>query len=276
MPLPRKPLAPVRTASATYSSFSKVADHGFRGIAHDRRGHGRSAQPWGGYDFDTFADDLNDLITALDLRGITLVAHSMGGGELARYIGRHGTTRMNKAVLLSAIPPLMIKTDGTPQGVPAEVFETIRTGQRAGVEGAVESRGAVMSGLLGELWPTRRRSTLFEYIDGFYNSRRIQERLGFLKPDRVRGEVPRRPGGSRTNAPEHPSTHSDQLISTSRATREAHPAAAPDTGHECRVRRRRVCGSPSRRRLTTVTAGATGSPGPLPGDPSAFRAWPLP
>ncbi|WP_255952033.1 alpha/beta fold hydrolase [Streptomyces odontomachi] len=105
-----------------------VADHGYRGIAHDRRGHGRSEQPWGGYDFDTFADDLNDLITSLDLRDVTLVAHSMGGGELARYIGRHGTERISKAVLLSAIPPLMIKTDDNPEGVPEKAFEDIKNG----------------------------------------------------------------------------------------------------------------------------------------------------
>ncbi len=115
-------------ADAWDDQMKCVADQGFRGIAHDRRGHGRSEQPWDGYDFDTFADDLNDLITALDLRDITLVAHSMGGGELARYIGRHGTARVGKAVLLSAIPPLMLKTDANPEGVPAKVFEDIKGG----------------------------------------------------------------------------------------------------------------------------------------------------
>ncbi|MDF3289767.1 alpha/beta fold hydrolase [Streptomyces silvisoli] len=115
-------------ADAWDDQMKCVADNGFRGIAHDRRGHGRSSQPWGGYDFDTFADDLNDLITALDLRDVALVAHSMGGGELARYIGRHGTERASKAVLLSAIPPLMMKSDSNPEGVPAEVFDALRNG----------------------------------------------------------------------------------------------------------------------------------------------------
>lgn len=105
-----------------------VADHGFRGIAHDRRGHGRSEQPWGGYDFDTFADDLNDLITSLDLRNVTLVGHSMGGGEVTRYIGRHGTERISRAVLLSAVPPLMIKTDANPEGVPEKTFDDLKNG----------------------------------------------------------------------------------------------------------------------------------------------------
>lgn len=105
-----------------------VADNGFRGIAHDRRGHGRSEQPWGGYDFDTFADDLDDLIQALDLQDVALVAHSMGGGELARYIGRHGTARVSKAVLLSAIPPMLGRTDQNPDGVPGQVFDDFKSG----------------------------------------------------------------------------------------------------------------------------------------------------
>ncbi|MDQ0792259.1 alpha/beta fold hydrolase [Streptomyces sp. B1I3] len=105
-----------------------VADNGFRGIAHDRRGHGRSTPVWDGYDFDTFADDLNDLVHALDLREVTLVAHSMGGGELARYIGRHGTDRIRSAVLLSAITPLMLQGQDNPEGVPQSVFDSIKQG----------------------------------------------------------------------------------------------------------------------------------------------------
>lgn len=115
-------------ADAWEDQMKFVADNGYRGIAHDRRGHGRSDQPWTGYDFDTFADDLNDLLTGLDVQDATLVAHSMGGGELARYIGRHGTGRVHSAVLLSAIPPLMAKTESNPEGVPDEVFDQIKSG----------------------------------------------------------------------------------------------------------------------------------------------------
>ncbi|MGW4734390.1 alpha/beta fold hydrolase [Streptomyces shenzhenensis] len=113
---------------AWQDQLKAVADAGFRGIAHDRRGHGRSTPVWDGYDFDTFADDLDDLITGLDLRDVTLVAHSMGGGELARYIGRHGTARVRSAVLLSAITPVMSKSDSNPEGVPDEVFQQIKQG----------------------------------------------------------------------------------------------------------------------------------------------------
>ncbi|WP_030461665.1 alpha/beta fold hydrolase [Kitasatospora sp. NRRL B-11411] len=113
---------------AWQDQLKAVADAGFRGIAHDRRGHGRSTPVYDGYDFDTFADDLNDLLTSLDLRDVTLVAHSMGGGELARYIGRHGTERIRSAVLLSAIPPLMLQGPDNPDGVPQEVFDGIKAG----------------------------------------------------------------------------------------------------------------------------------------------------
>ncbi|MEU8377725.1 alpha/beta hydrolase [Streptosporangium sp. NPDC048865] len=105
-----------------------VADHGFRAVAHDRRGHGRSGQPWHGNEMDTYADDLARLIETLDLREVVLVGHSTGGGEVARYIGRHGTSRVAKAVLLSAVPPLMLRTDANPEGLPIEVFDEIRAG----------------------------------------------------------------------------------------------------------------------------------------------------
>jgi non-heme chloroperoxidase len=105
-----------------------VASHGYRAIAHDRRGHGRSSQPWNGNEMDTYADDLATLIETLDLREAVLVGHSTGGGEVARYIGRHSTARVDKAVLVGAIAPLMLKTEGNPRGTPIEAFDAIRTG----------------------------------------------------------------------------------------------------------------------------------------------------
>ena len=104
---------------------------GYRCIAHDRRGHGRSSQPWNGNDMDTYADDLATLVDALDLSHAIHVGHSTGGGEVARYIGRHGTTRVAKAVLIGAIPPLMLKTPANPGGLPIEVFDQIRAGVQA-------------------------------------------------------------------------------------------------------------------------------------------------
>jgi non-heme chloroperoxidase len=105
-----------------------VASNGFRAIAHDRRGHGRSSQPWDGNDLDTYADDLAALMDELNLRDAILVGHSTGGGEVTRYIGRHGTSRVAKAVLLDAIPPLMLKTDANPGGMPIEAFDQLRAG----------------------------------------------------------------------------------------------------------------------------------------------------
>jgi non-heme chloroperoxidase len=105
-----------------------LANKGYRVIAHDRRGHGRSGQPWNGNDMDTYADDLAELAEALDLKGATHVGHSTGGGEVARYIGRHGTKRVAKAVLISAVPPLMLKTEANPDGLPVSAFDEIRAG----------------------------------------------------------------------------------------------------------------------------------------------------
>ena len=105
-----------------------LASKGYRCIAHDRRGHGRSSQPWNGNDMDTYADDLAELVAALDLQEAVHVGHSTGGGEVARYIGRHGTKRVAKAVLIGAVPPLMLKTVGNPGGLPLEVFDGIRSG----------------------------------------------------------------------------------------------------------------------------------------------------
>lgn len=105
-----------------------IASNGYRVIAHDRRGHGRSSQPWKGNDMDTYADDLAALIETLDLSSVTLVGHSTGGGEVTRYIGRHGTLRVARVVLVDAIPPLMLKTATNPGGLPIEVFDQIRAG----------------------------------------------------------------------------------------------------------------------------------------------------
>ena len=105
-----------------------VASNGYRAIAHDRRGHGRSSQPWDGNDMDHYADDLAELIEKLDLRDAVLVGHSTGGGEVVRYLGRHGSGRVAKAVLVGAVPPLMLKTDANPGGTPIEAFDAIRDG----------------------------------------------------------------------------------------------------------------------------------------------------
>jgi non-heme chloroperoxidase len=105
-----------------------VASNGFRGVAHDRRGHGRSSQPWDGNDMDTYADDLSELIEELDLHDVILVGHSTGGGEVTRYVGRHGTSRVAKVMLVGAIPPLMLKTAANPGGLPLEIFDQLRAG----------------------------------------------------------------------------------------------------------------------------------------------------
>jgi non-heme chloroperoxidase len=115
-------------ADAWDDQLNFVASNGFRAVAHDRRGHGRSSQPWDGNDMDTYADDLAELIDQLDLRDVILVGHSTGGGEVTRYIGRHGTSRVAKAVLVGAIPPLMLKTEANPGGLPIEAFDGIRAG----------------------------------------------------------------------------------------------------------------------------------------------------
>ncbi|GAB7038968.1 MULTISPECIES: alpha/beta fold hydrolase [Catenuloplanes] len=108
-----------------------LAANGYRVIAHDRRGHGRSTQTWHGNEMDTYADDLAAVIEAFDLRDVTLIGFSTGGGEVARYIGRHGTARVAQAVLVSAVPPLMLRTDDNPGGVPLEVFDGLRAGSLA-------------------------------------------------------------------------------------------------------------------------------------------------
>ena len=140
-----------------------LASRGYRCIAHDRRGHGRSSQPWDGNEMNTYADDLAELVEALDLKDAIHVGHSTGGGEVARYIGRHGTKRVAKAVLIGAIPPLMLKTDANPGGLPIEVFDEIREGVRtdrsqffkdlsAPFYGANRSGAQVSQGLRDSFW----------------------------------------------------------------------------------------------------------------------------
>jgi non-heme chloroperoxidase len=140
-----------------------LASHGYRCIAHDRRGHGRSSQPWNGNDMDTYADDLAALVETLDLQDAIHVGHSTGGGEVARYIGRHGTDRVAKAVLIGAVPPLMLKTDANPGGLPMEAFDQIRAGVLADRSqflqdlttpfyGANRSGARVSQGLRDDFW----------------------------------------------------------------------------------------------------------------------------
>jgi non-heme chloroperoxidase len=119
------------TADAWDDQLFLVASNGYRAIAHDRRGGGRSSQPWDGNDLDTYADDLAALIETLDLREAVLVGHSTGGGEVTRYIGRYGTSRVAKAMLVGAIPPLMLKTEANPGGLPMEAFDQLRAGLTA-------------------------------------------------------------------------------------------------------------------------------------------------
>jgi non-heme chloroperoxidase len=116
------------SADAFEDQMFFLASRGYRCIAHDRRGHGRSSQPWNGNDMDTYADDLAALVDTLDLEKAVHVGHSTGGGEVARYIGRHGTKRVAKAVLIGAVPPLMLKTASNPGGTPIEAFDQIRAG----------------------------------------------------------------------------------------------------------------------------------------------------
>jgi non-heme chloroperoxidase len=140
-----------------------MAENGFRAIAHDRRGHGRSGQPWDGNDLDTYADDLAQLIEALDLRDVILVGHSTGGGEVTRYIGRHGTTNVAKAVLVDAVPPGLLKTPKNPDGLPLQEFDQIRAGLLANASqfwrdfsalfyGANRPGAKVSQGVLDAFW----------------------------------------------------------------------------------------------------------------------------
>ncbi len=115
------------SADAFEDQMFFLASRGYRVIAHDRRGHGRSDQPWQGNDMDTYADDLAELVKKLNLKNAIHVGHSTGGGEVARYIGRHGTKRVAKAVLIGAVPPIMLKSEANPGGLPVEVFDQLRS-----------------------------------------------------------------------------------------------------------------------------------------------------
>jgi non-heme chloroperoxidase len=140
-----------------------TAANGFRAIAHDRRSHGRSSQAWDGNDMDTYADDLSTLLETLDLTNVVLVGHSTGGGEVTRYIGRHGTQRVAKVVLVGAVPPLMLRTSANPEGLPIEAFDQIRAGVSADRSeyykqlsvpfyGANRSGSTVSQGLRDQFW----------------------------------------------------------------------------------------------------------------------------
>ena len=119
------------SADAWEDQMLFLASNGYRCIAHDRRGHGRSSQPWDGNNYNTFADDLDTLVSSLGVKKATLVGHSMGGGEVARYLGKHGSARASKAVLIAAVTPLMLKTAANPDGLPVSVFDGIRAGLQA-------------------------------------------------------------------------------------------------------------------------------------------------
>jgi non-heme chloroperoxidase len=119
------------SADAFEDQMIFLSARGYRCIAHDRRGHGRSSQPWGGNDMDTYADDLAKVVESLDVKDAIHIGHSTGGGEVARYIGRHGSKRVAKAILISAVPPLMLKTPANPAGLPMDAFDQIRTAVQA-------------------------------------------------------------------------------------------------------------------------------------------------
>jgi non-heme chloroperoxidase len=159
------------SADAWDGQMMFLAQHGFRCIAHDRRGHGRSSQPSSGNDMNTYADDLAAVIEALDLHDITVVGHSTGGGEVARYVGRHGTTRVSKAVLISAVPPSLVKSDANPDGLPTELFDGFLAGMANDRSqfyldlakpfyGANREGSTVSQGVLDQFWTSSTQSGL--------------------------------------------------------------------------------------------------------------------
>jgi non-heme chloroperoxidase len=164
------------SADAWEDQMVFLAAHGYRAIAHDRRGHGRSSQPSKGNNMDTYADDLATLVEALDLKKAIHVGHSAGGGEVARYIGRYGTNRVSKAVLIAAVPPLMLKTEANPGGLPIEAFDEIRVGVLADraqffrnlavtFYGANRPGSSVSQGLRDSFWLQAMRSGFIGVLD---------------------------------------------------------------------------------------------------------------
>jgi non-heme chloroperoxidase len=176
-----------------------LAQHGFRVIAHDRRGHGRSSQPSEGNDMNGYADDLAALIEALNLKDVTLVGHSTGGGEVARYIGRHGTKRVSKAVLIASVPPLMVKTASNPDGLPINVFDDLRSGLMRDASqfyedfalpfyGANRPGAKVSQGILDQFWRWSMQAGLknsYESIKAFSETDQTEDLKKFDVPTLV-------------------------------------------------------------------------------------------
>jgi non-heme chloroperoxidase len=184
------------SADAWEDQMFFLGSKGYRCIAHDRRGHGRSSQPWNGNDLDTYSDDLAELVRTLDLTNAIHVGHSTGGGEVARYIGRHGTKRVAKAVLISAIPPLMVKTAANPGGTPIDAFDAIRTSMLADRSqyfkdlsapfyGANRPGAKVSQGLRDSFWLQSMQAgfrNAFDCVKAFSETDQTEDLKGFDVP----------------------------------------------------------------------------------------------
>lgn len=184
------------SADAWEDQMLFLAARGYRCIAHDRRGHGRSSQPWDGNNMDTYADDLAQLVEKLDLKDAIHVGHSTGGGEVARYIGRFGTKRVAKAVLISAVPPLMLKTPANPEGLPIEVFDDLRAKVQADRSqffkdlsapfyGANRPNAKVSQGLRDSFWlqgMLAGHSAAYDCIKAFSETDQTEDLKKFDKP----------------------------------------------------------------------------------------------
>jgi non-heme chloroperoxidase len=214
-----------------------LAQHGFRVVAHDRRGHGRSSQASSGNDMNGYADDLAAVIEALDLSDATLVGHSTGGGEVARYIGRHGTARVAKAALISAVPPIMLKTDANPEGLPIKVFDDMRAGlardrSQFYKDLAVQFYGAnrpdakVSQGALDQFWLWSMQSGLknaYDSIKAFSETDFTEDLQKFdVRPWSCTAKTTRS-FPSRTRRGNRPGSSRARRRSTTRARRTASP-----------------------------------------------------